>query len=239
MEVNLKLSELVGLQNPLVLGLVIYVLQVLVYWLICSGVTGFYSAWAARGVGAPIDPGERRPFQTQQERKWGLSTCAVISVYLFAATLFVQMLFPVSALAAAVNTIGFLIAYDLWMYATHRLLHTRLLARFHVRHHNAIRATPWSSLNMHPIEAVINYLPFLLFAVVSEVSLAVLLGVHVYLLVGIANSHANYSLLSKHRKSGMLRELVTFHQGHHSNPTSNYGFLFTHWDWLFGTRVKV
>jgi hypothetical protein len=87
-----------------------------------------------------------------------------------------------------------------------------------------------------PIEAIINYSPFLIFAFLTPVSLVVLLGIHVYLIFGIANGHSNYSLLRISRWPLLFLELTTFHQKHHSDGGGNFGYLYTHWDWVFGTR---
>ena len=238
----MKISDLLGFRSsfePVLELLIACVAQITLYFVACGIVACAIAVWSAIGVGQLIDPGPRRPFQIMEEIKWSLLTCLIIGSFFFGAIGFVGDVYPTSTGNAALNIIGFLVIYDLYMYVTHRFLHTRLLARFHNRHHKAVRATPWSSLNMHPVEAIINYFPFFAFAAVSNVSLLALLGIHAYLMFGIANSHGNYNLLARTRTIPLLHELVTFHQGHHSKPSSNYGFLFTHWDFIFGTRSRA
>lgn len=187
-------------------------------------------------IGTRIESRDNYPTQFIKDLKGSILTCSIIALYLYISFSFINHTSPHSLKSAIGNIIVFLLLYNLYMYLSHRALHFPYLGRFHAIHHTAISATPWSSLNMHPVEALINYLPFLLFAGFSSVSLLVFLGLHIYLILGIANSHGNYSLFSRPARLPILGELSTFHQKHHSDGRGNYGYLFTHYDWLFGTR---
>ncbi len=214
----------------------VLVLQVLLYLIATGSVGSLYKICSAMGIGGAIEPRPTYPAQIGHEVLWSMSTCFVIAVYMYFALSFIADVYPASFVAASTQVIGFIVLYDFYMYVTHRALHGKILRRFHARHHRAISATPWSCLNMHPIEAVINYLPFLVFAATTPVSLVVFLGIHVYLIFGIANGHGNYSVSDLDKTPFLLRELTTFHQRHHSDGKGNFGYLFTHWDLVFGTR---
>lgn len=217
------------------LGLV-FALQLCLYFVAASAVSAAYKLCSALGVGSRIEMRETYPNQIGHEILWSIGTCAITAIYLYFALAFVTDVHPSSLTIALVHVFGFIVFYDFYMYVTHRALHSSWLRKFHGRHHTAVSATPWSCLNMHPVEALINYLPFLLFAALTPVSLVVLLGVHIYLVVGIANGHSNYRVSELENMPFVLRELTSFHQKHHSDGRGNYGYLFTHWDWVFGTR---
>lgn len=225
--------------NPWFLGYtVVLILQVSLYLVAASAVSIFYMFWRKLGVGGPIETRPTYPGQELSEITWALGSCFIIAAYFYLAFAFINDIYPQSWGVALAHLIGFVVAYDFYMYVTHRALHSKLLRRFHSRHHTAVSATPWSSINLHPIETLINYLPFLLFAIFTSVSLSLLLGIHIYLMFGIANSHGNYNLLPPTRTPILLRELSRFHQHHHSDGRGNFGFLYTHWDWLLDTRHR-
>ena len=214
----------------------VLVLQILLYLTAAGSVAIFYKLVSLTGVGTKIEPRTNYPRQVPTEISWSLGTCGVIAAYFYVAFVFIEETYSQDWVAAAWQVLGFIVVYDFYMYVTHRALHSGWLRKFHARHHTAISATPWSCINMHPVEAVINYLPFLLFAILTPVSLIVLLGIHVYLIFGIANGHSNYSLMPIAKTPFLFRELTTFHQQHHSDGRGNFGYLYTHWDWVFGTR---
>src|SRR5690606_40504614 len=43
---------------------------------------------------------------------------------------------------------------DVHFWINHRLLHTRLLRRFHLPHHRSVVTTPFSTYSFHPVEAL-------------------------------------------------------------------------------------
>ncbi|MEM7079247.1 MAG: sterol desaturase family protein [Pseudomonadota bacterium] len=214
----------------------VFVLQVSLYVAAAGMVAAFYKFWLAIGVGERIEQRPNYNGQVFGEIRWALGACAIIAGYVYLSSGFIEELYPSNRVVALVHIFGFVVVYDFYMYLTHKALHTDVLRKFHARHHTAISATPWSCLNMHPVEALINYLPFLIFAAFSSVSLSVFLGIHAYLLFGIAHGHSNYRLISSDRLPALLRELTDFHQKHHTDGRGNFGYLYTHWDWLLGTR---
>lgn len=216
----------------------VLLLQVLLYLSATTSVGLFYRAFSIAGIGTKIEQRANYKNQILSEIGWSLCTCLIIASYFYFAFAFVDDVYPHHWMSAVMQVLGFILAYDFYMYITHRVLHSKPLRKFHRRHHTAVSATPWSCLNMHPVEAFVNYLPFPLFAILTPTSLTVLIGIHVYLIFGIAIGHSNYSLIPLQRTPFLIRELITFHQKHHSDGSGNYGLLFTHWDWVFGTRHK-
>lgn len=216
--------------------LTVFVMQLVLYVIAASIFMALYNVLKRSKIGSCVENRAPYPRQFKVDLSRSIVTCAIIALYFYAGFAFIKQLYPSSFLSAITQIFAFLVIYDFYMYVTHRALHMPLLRRFHSVHHTAISATPWSCINMHPIEALINYLPFFLFACFSSVSLLVFLGIHAYLIFGIANGHSNYTLVTKSSKFSVLGELSTFHQRHHSDGRGNYGYLFTHYDWIFGTR---
>ena len=186
-------------------------------------------------IGKQIDTRDPRQGQIHEEVSWSLSTIAIATIYLFLGVQSIGQLYPGDFLTAFVNILLFLFLYDFYMYATHRAFHTKILSRYHSRHHRSGRVTPFASLSMHPVEATVNYFPFLLLPLFVPISLTVYLGLYIYLLFGIVFSHSNFNLAHAIR-SDFLNDLNTFHQRHHLSGSANFGFLYTHWDWLLGTK---
>ncbi len=217
--------------------LLVFCAQVLLYILAAGSMHIFYSFWKRVGVGAPVDPGPLRPKQISHEIRWSVVTCGVMSAYVYASLATVAEAQTPNVGYVLLQVLGFLVAYDFYFYVTHRLLHSRWLIRFHARHHQSVRATPWACLNMHPVEAAINYLPYLIFAFAVPVSVPIFLGIYVYLLFGIASGHGNFNLANKSR-SKLVRDFNSFHQRHHSSGDGNFGLAYTHWDSVFGTVHK-
>jgi len=216
--------------------LAVFVLQVLLYFVAGASVSLFYKICSKLGVGSRIELRPNYAGQIGSEIRWALGACIIIAAYFYASFSFVESVYPPNWKVGGLQVLLFVVVYDFYMYVTHRALHSRYLRKFHARHHTAVSATTWSCINLHPVETLINYLPFLVFAVYIPVSLSVLLGIHIYMIVGIANGHSNYRLVPLESAPSLLNELTLFHQKHHSDGRGNFGYLLTHWDWLLGTR---
>lgn len=215
---------------------IVFFLQIILYASACGLISLLVKLFDRLNIGSRIELRKNYPNQFFVDLKGSTRTCAIVAGYIYISFSFIKQLYPPDFMTAFYHVSLFIVLYDLYMYVTHRLLHTPALRRFHSVHHKSVSTTPWSCINMHTIEALINYLPFLLFAYFTSVSLVVFLGIHIYLIFGIANGHSNYNIFSNSLKGSMLAELSTFHQRHHSNGRGNYGYLFTHYDWLLGTR---
>ena len=216
---------------------VLYV--VVVYLVLPIVVTSLHRYLCRKGIGAVIDARATKPNQIRNEIPYGMATCLIAAACLSAGAGYVAPYASFSYAALFLQFVLFAFVYDLYMYLAHRLLHTNVLARFHGVHHRSVVCTPWASLSMHPIEAVLNYLPFLVLPVLYPMADLVLYGMFFYLLVGIIHSHSNYDLLARSKVAPLLRRVLSFHQGHHSNARGSYGFAYTHWDSVFGTKLQA
>ncbi|MEM0944970.1 MAG: sterol desaturase family protein, partial [Pseudomonadota bacterium] len=49
-----------------------------------------------------------------------------------------------------------ILLYDAWFYWAHRLMHTRMLYRFHRVHHGSLAPTVWSNYSDDPLDAAIH-----------------------------------------------------------------------------------
>jgi len=216
----------------------IFSFLVLLYFLACCSVSLFYFLCRKLQIGEPIEKKPLKENQILKEISWGIITCSIAAMFLYGSFIFIEDIYPTDLNTTLLQIAVFIVIYDFYMYLTHRLLHITRLSKFHAHHHQSVTATPWSCISLHPVEALINNFPFFVFAVVSPVSLSVLLGIYSYLIFGIANGHSNYNLIAKSTRFPLLQELSCFHQRHHSSGKANFGFLFTHWDVVFGTRHK-
>jgi sterol desaturase/sphingolipid hydroxylase (fatty acid hydroxylase superfamily) len=124
-------------------------------------------------------------------------------------------------LALALHILG----YDLWFYVSHRLLHTRLLTRFHGIHHQRPRPMWLDTYHGHWTEGPFQSAGFLLplaFGIWSWP--AALVGVAATTLRGCAR-----------HETRLAPWLGNHHLLHHLSPSYNYGEFWL--DTLCGTRV--
>lgn len=133
------------------------------------------------------------------------------------------------------------LALDLWKYLEHRLMHRlSMLWRFHLVHHSDVEVDFTTTERHHPIEAAISSASlFALIYVLAIPPLAIVIFVLVGTVVSLV-SHANLRMSG--RIDRMLRWVIVtpaMHVIHHSarrqETDSNYGFILTIWDRLFGT----
>lgn len=125
---------------------------------------------------------------------------------------------------------------DVHFYANHRLLHTRLLRRFHGQHHRSLVTTPFSTYSFHPVEAALLGNVILLPMLLHDFSFAALLSLPVMSLLLNNLGHSNYDFAPwaghDHWLSASRR-----HRLHHVRYHGNYGFLFNFMDGWFRTRL--
>jgi sterol desaturase/sphingolipid hydroxylase (fatty acid hydroxylase superfamily) len=219
-----------------VYGPLLVLLSVISGYLIFSFVTSLWvKLLLAKDIGAKIDSRPLKEGQILKEIQSAVVTCAIASFFLAANLATSSQIYPTSFWVALGEITLFFVIYDFYMYCTHRLFHTASFVKFHSKHHYSATATPWSTLSMHPFEAVVNYSPFLIVPLVIPISTSVALGAFFYLLFGITNSHSNFNILANKQRLSPLQKVICFHQQHHTSGTGNFGFLFLHWDYFFGT----
>lgn len=137
---------------------------------------------------------------------------------------------------------GFL-AWEIWFYAGHRLLHTRLLFPLHRPHHaeEGLHASLCFSAGETILLSSGYYVPL---AIASHVSQAVSVPTLVlaFSIAHVLNvvSHLDFDLFGAHFETSPLRHVLNstrYHALHHAGRRGNYGLNAPWLDRLFGTEV--
>jgi sterol desaturase/sphingolipid hydroxylase (fatty acid hydroxylase superfamily) len=136
--------------------------------------------------------------------------------------------------------LAYIVFADFCAYWAHRALHTRWLWPTHAWHHSPQHLYWIAGLRGSPIHMLVisapYYLAFALFPVPEAGVIATVL-----FLIDTSNQHYIHSNLGVPFAAQLERVLVTprFHFVHHSArehvANSNYGFIFSLWDRMFGT----
>ena len=189
-------------------------------------------------IGSMLDDRPLKQTQIRTEILSSVVTSAVYAAYMLVCFRLSPGVYPESVLEGVVQMICFLVFYDFLNYFTHRALHTTIFVKFHIQHHSSIRVTPWSSSCMHPIEAILNQIPFVLFIFITPVSGLMITIFYMYFMLGMAMGHSNYSPVNNLVDMSGLKRWGRFHQRHHQFGNLNYGFAGTHWDFVFGTNFQ-
>jgi len=135
--------------------------------------------------------------------------------------------------------IFFLVAtliHDLWFYAVHRLLHTKLLLKWHTPHHKSPVPTVWTNDRFTLPDVLLTqcFLTWIVFVLPIPPLALVLyrLSDHIKGLIG----HSGFEFAaSKLAIWPMPFVSVTHHDGHHELFRYNFGNTLSIWDRLFGT----
>jgi sterol desaturase/sphingolipid hydroxylase (fatty acid hydroxylase superfamily) len=108
---------------------------------------------------------------------------------------------------------------DIWIYTTHRLLHTPLLYEYHKMHHLYQEPHASAGLYAHPVEFIFNnYLGMIIpLSIISHQEL--MLFETAFVAYDIVRSHIDKN---------------NYHGLHHLHNNCNYGFLFLS-DYIFDT----
>jgi sterol desaturase/sphingolipid hydroxylase (fatty acid hydroxylase superfamily) len=128
---------------------------------------------------------------------------------------------------------------DFIVYWTHRSLHTKFLWHTHAFHHSSKHVWWLSGLRSSPVHAVLTALPdTIAFLTFPPASTAWFVGL---VLFQFCNQHWIHSNIAVPHAPMLEKLFVTprVHFVHHSAnvryTNSNYAFLFTVWDRMFGT----
>ena len=137
------------------------------------------------------------------------------------------------------QAIVFLLVGDLLKWSIHALHHrVPFLWRLHQVHHSTRQLDALSHARSHPVEFLLNRIPFLvLFVVVLGIDARLIAWYSAIDLVQGLWVHSNTRL-----RTGPLKFLIAtqeFHHWHHANDPAaidrNFGGFLSIWDWLFGT----
>lgn len=137
------------------------------------------------------------------------------------------------------------LAWEIWFYVGHRLLHTRLLYPLHRPHHaeEGLHGSLCFSAGETMLLSSGYYLPLSIASRVSEgVSLATL--VLAFSIAHVLNvvSHLDFDLFGARFEASPLRHVLNstrYHALHHAGRRGNYGLNAPWLDRLFGTEVAA
>jgi len=132
----------------------------------------------------------------------------------------------------------FVLVFDFYFYALHRLMHTRWLYRVHAVHHLSKRPRPLTALSFHPVESFLLLLYPLLAMACAPIHLASLSVGGAILAGSIALAHWRDDFFPGwwNRTPG-LRLLASpgVHEAHHRRFDCNFSATTSIPDRLFGT----
>lgn len=181
----------------------------------------------------------------RHERTYSLITAAIGLVVGAGTTLLVRAgLVPLAAAPLTGSTLAwevlvYVLLFDGYFYALHRLLHTRLLYRYiHSVHHRSTSPTLLTALAFHPVEAlaIMGFMPVAMFLI--PIHLGSLVVVSCFLSGSIALAHCGYEVFPRwiHRVP-VLNWYVTprVHDEHHKRRNCNYAATLSIFDRAFRT----
>lgn len=150
-------------------------------------------------------------------------------------------------------TLCTVLAIDLALWWIHYLHHRiPVLWEFHKVHHSAEVMTPITAYRMHPVEIVLNFnltnlvigINFAIFKYLTanDVVMYEVIGINLFMflfyVIGFNLRHSHIPMAYP-RSVSYLFVSPWMHQVHHSLETrhldKNMGFIFSFWDWMFGT----
>ncbi len=191
-----------------------------------------------------IQPGERPEAQLRFERRHACSTALVAALVAGGSALLIRGgLLPVDnglptpgRMALEVGV--FVLLFDFYFYAVHRLMHTRWLGRFHAVHHRSRAPGPLTALSFHPVEALLLLLYTPLAMALLPLHLASAMVGGSVLAGSILLSHCGREVLPRWwHDTPLLRWIATplVHDTHHTDYGVNFSATTSIPDRLFGT----
>ncbi|WP_101924940.1 MULTISPECIES: sterol desaturase family protein [Luteimonas] len=212
------------------------------YVLLCGG-----TWWLTRSVLPTLRVGRRidaTPLRAGQIRRELAGSAVSVSIFGIGSVIpwwfvhagWARLAVDGGALRVGVEILALLVWNDVHFYASHRLLHTRPLRRFHQQHHRSLVTTPFATYSFHPLEAALLGNVILLPMLVHDFSFAALLALPVLSLLLNNLGHSNYDVRPGAPADSWIAASRR-HQLHHARYHGNYGFLFNFMDRWCGTRL--
>ncbi len=137
------------------------------------------------------------------------------------------------------------LSLDFSSWLVHLIMHKfRFLWKFHLVHHTDTNVDVTTGLRHHPGDSLLRGIFFLLLIFVSGAPVYVVMIYQTLVVLSTAFTHANISLPSKLDKAlSYLFISPNMHKVHHhwKQPytDSNYGAVFSIWDRILGTFMKL
>lgn len=129
-----------------------------------------------------------------------------------------------------------MLLYDAWFYWVHRLLHMRVMFRFHALHHTSVSPTIWTNHHETLVESFLNQFYFFLIVFVLPIPWPVLVAQKIYDQISGMLGHAGYEhFASPLGRAPWPLASTVFHDQHHGYFRFNYAHTFSFWDRLMGT----
>ena len=187
--------------------------------------------------GMYIDTRPLKKGQIKQEISYGIKACVIFAIGSLLARTLYKELWPENVWMMLQELLLFTLFYETYSYVVHRFLHVKQLMPTHKVHHWSIRVTPFSAYSVHPVEAIFIGISAPLFMLFFDISLGLVLILHVLGMAYTIVIHSNYKLNSCSYFSALFN-IIEYHSIHHRFPKNNYGFVNIGWDRLFRTRRK-
>lgn len=137
------------------------------------------------------------------------------------------------------------LALDFSSWLVHFVMHkNRFLWRFHLIHHSDNNVDVTTGLRHHPGDSLLRGIFFLFLIFISGAPMYSVMIYQTLVVIATAFTHANISLPSKIDKAlSYILVSPNMHKVHHhwKQPytDSNYGAVFSFWDRLLGTFMKL
>ena len=129
-----------------------------------------------------------------------------------------------------------MLLFDAWFYAAHRLLHTRLLFRFHKLHHRTLAPTPWSNDSIGAVDTALCQGFYAVAPLVVPFPALILIAHRAWDHVNGTLGHAGFEYFASRAARWPWPFLcTTYHDLHHSAFRYNFANFFSHLDRMFGT----
>jgi sterol desaturase/sphingolipid hydroxylase (fatty acid hydroxylase superfamily) len=130
--------------------------------------------------------------------------------------------------------------YDTYFYWTHRMMHQPGIYRWvHKTHHRSSDPSPLTVFAFHPLENLIEFIPFLILPMFIPIYWPVLIFWQILDLLNNLIAHLGYEIYPKKLLKIPLLNLKTasiHHNMHHEKFNGNYGLYFTLWDKIMKTE---
>jgi lathosterol oxidase len=196
-------------------------------------------------VPVPSHPDRRRTTFARHDCRYTIATLALTTIVGAATTMAVLAgALPLDLdRPAPARVLGecalYVLLFDAYFYALHRVLHARILfRRVHAVHHRSGAPTVATALAMHPLEAlaIVGFMPVAMALV--PIHLVSLLAVTVFLTGSLLVAHSGYAVFPRWwERLPLVGWYVTarVHDVHHVRRVCNYGATLSLFDRAFGT----
>ena len=118
--------------------------------------------------------------------------------------------------------------------------HPKIYRFIHKKHHKSTDPSPLTIFSFHPLETVIEFIPFLVTPLILPVYWPAFFLWQTIDLINNLFAHIGYEFYPKNWTSNPLlnvKTTSTHHNLHHEKFVGNYGLYFTYWDKLMNTEI--